>query len=139
MIEGWRGSTVAVDIRIEPEREELLREIPRLREQLDVNVELASPADFLPELPQWRDRSPFLRRERRIDVHHFDPYSQALSKLERGFDQDLDDVREMLGRGLIDRGRTRELLAAIEPQLYRFPAIDPPSFRHRVERFLSQP
>jgi hypothetical protein len=33
------------------------------------------------------------------DVHHFDPYSQALSKVERGFEQDLEDVRQMLERG----------------------------------------
>lgn len=35
-------------------------------------------------------------------MHHFDPYLQALSKLERGFDQDLEDVRAMRERKLID-------------------------------------
>lgn len=73
-----------------------------------------------------------------VDVHHFDPYSQALSKLERAFDQDLEDVGEMLARGLIEGDRVRELFAAIEPELYRFPAVDPGSFGERVERFLRE-
>jgi hypothetical protein len=62
-----------------------------------------------------------------------------LSKLERGFDQDLEDVGEMLARGMIQRRKTLDLLAAIEPELYRFPAIDQRSFRERVERFLREP
>lgn len=139
VLEGWRESTLDVDLRLEPEVDDLLREIPRLKEQLGVNVELASPADFLPELPGWRERSPFLRREGRLDIHHFDPYSQALSKLERAFDLDIEDVMEMVKRGLVEPGRALELLAAIEPELYRFPAVDPSSFRQRVERFLRAP
>jgi hypothetical protein len=137
VLEGWRRSTIDVDIRLEPHSDALLREIPQLKERLAVNVELASPPDFIPELPGWRDRSPFVRREGRLDVHHFDPYSQALAKLERAFDQDLEDVSAMLARGLIERDRTLELFNAIEPDLYRYPAIDPGSFRARVERALS--
>lgn len=139
VLEGWRGTTIDVDVRFEPEADELLREIPRLKERLSVNVELASRVDFLPELPQWRERSPFVRRDGRLDVHHFDPYTQALAKLERAFDQDLEDVREMVARGLVERERLRELHAAIEPELYRFPAVDPASFRERVGRFLAEP
>ena len=133
MIVGWRSSTLDVDIRLEPESDDLLRRIPDLKEHLDLNVELASPPDFIPELPAWRDRSPFVMREGRLDVHHFDPYSQALSKVERGFDHDLVDVAAMLERGLIERSRALELYEAIEPVLHRYPAIDPASFRAKVQ------
>jgi hypothetical protein len=98
-----------------------------------VNIELASPPDFIPELPGWRDRSPHVLREGSVDVHHFDPYSQALSKIERGFEQDLTDVRTMIERGLVEPARLRELYEAIEPELYRYPAIDPPAFRHKLD------
>jgi hypothetical protein len=135
VLEGWRGSTVDVDLRLEPDSDALLREIPRLKEQLGINVELASPSDFIPELPGWQDRSPFVRREGRLDIHHLDPYSQALSKLERAFDQDLEDVHAMLERGLVDRALALDLFARIEPELFRYPAIDPASFRARVDRF----
>jgi hypothetical protein len=102
-----------------------------------VNVKLAAPPDFIPELPGWRKRSPLIRREGRLDVHHFDPYSQALSKLERAFDQDVEDIQAMLDRGLIEPSTALDLFKRIEPELYRYPAIDPTSFHERVERALS--
>ena len=136
VIEGWRATTIDVDLRFEPEQDELLRELPALKERLGVNIELASPPDFIPELPGWRERSPLVFKEGGVAVHHFDLYSQALSKIERGFDQDLDDVRRMIERGLVAPARLRELYDAIEPELYRYPAIDPPTFRHKVESAL---
>lgn len=136
VLEGWRASTVDIDVRFEPDADELLRVIPELKERLQVNVELVSPPDFIPELPGWRDRSPFVLREGNLDVHHFDPYSQALAKLERAFDQDLQDVRDMLERELIEPGRALELYEVIEADLYRHPAIDPATFRARVEAAL---
>lgn len=132
VIEGWRASTVDIDVRFEPDTDELLRHLPALKERLEVNVELTSPPDFIPELPEWRERSPFLFREGSLDVHHFDPYSQALAKVERAFDQDLKDVRDMIERGLVDPARALALYAAIEPELFRYPAIDPGTFRSRV-------
>jgi hypothetical protein len=56
---GWREATIDVDLRFEPEANELLRALPALKERLRVNIKLASPPDFIPELPGWRERSPF--------------------------------------------------------------------------------
>lgn len=136
VMRGWRASAL-VDIRLEPEADELLLAIAALKDRLDLNVELASPPDFIPELPDWRERSPFLFREGKVDVHDFDPYSQALSKIERGFAQDLEDVEAMFLDGLVDRDRLGELFGEIEPALFRYPAIDARSFRRKVERVLS--
>jgi hypothetical protein len=133
VLHGWRTTTIDVDVHLEPQTDELLRAIPALKETLEINVELASPADFIPELPGWRDRSLFIDRLGRLTARHYDLYAQALAKLERGHALDLTDVRELLTRGLVDRRRTRELFAAIEPELYRYPAVDPRSFRRRVE------
>lgn len=130
---GWRTTTVDVDIALEPEHDALLRALPRLKEELQINVELASPGDFIPLPAGWPDRSPFVTREGKLTFRHFDPYAQALAKLERGHAQDLDDVRAMGDRSLVEPRRLRELFAEIEPQLYRFPAVDPPSFREAVE------
>lgn len=94
---------------------------------------------IIPELPEWRDRSRFVRREGRLDVFHLDFYSQALSKLERSFDQDLEDVRAMVDRGLVDPVVAIGLFEQIESELFRYPAIDPPSFRARVERAFPSP
>ena len=130
---GWRVTTVDLDIKMVPERDSLFRAIPSLKEKLEVNVELASPADFIPELPGWQERSRFIVREGKIDFFHYDFYSQALSKLQRGHAKDLEDVREMIERELVEPQKAMELFEAMEGQLYRFPSIDPASFRRRVE------
>ncbi|HZI28919.1 MAG TPA: hypothetical protein VFD64_12195 [Gemmatimonadaceae bacterium] len=42
----------------------------------------------------------------------------------------------MLSRGLIARAELRAQYAQIEPELYRYPAIDPASFRQALESLL---
>ncbi len=130
---GWRAATVDVDLVLEPELDELLRELPLLKETLRINVELASPADFIPLPEGWRDRSPLIAREGRLVFRHFDPLSQALAKLERAHERDLEDVRQLIAAGMVEPDRLRAAFAEIEPHLYRFPAIDPRRFRARVE------
>ena len=130
---GWRASTIDVDAKIEPENDEILRAIPEIKERLSINVELASPGDFIPELPDWRDRSPSIVREGNLAFHHYDFYAQALAKIERRNAQDLPDVRSMYASNLITSDRLLQLFAAIEPQLFRYPSLDPRSFRRAVE------
>lgn len=76
--------------------------------------------------------SPLIRREGKLSFHHFDPVAQALSKAERGHEKDLQDIREMIARGLVNPAEALAQFEAIEPDLYRFPAIDPASFRTAV-------
>jgi hypothetical protein len=132
----WRPATLDVDLKFEPDQDAVLRAIPRLKEALDVNIELASPGDFIPELPGWRDRSLHIARADLLDFFHYDFYAQALSKVERGHAMDRLDVQEMLTRGLVERARLAELFTAIEPELYRYPAIGPAAFRLAVEDLL---
>ncbi len=131
--EGWRDSTIDIDLTLGPNADEVLRAIPAIKESLNVNVELVSPADFIPVKPGWEDRSPFIAQEGTVTFRHYDLYAQALAKIERGHETDRTDVAALLARGLVERGRLREYFHAIEPELYRFPAIDPPSFRRAVE------
>lgn len=135
---GWRDTTVDADILIVPERDSLFRALPRLKEELQINVEIVSPAHFIPELPGWRERSLFIAREGLLSFYHYDPYAQALAKIERGHAKDLADVEALIARELVEPGRLRELHDAIEPRLHRYPAIDPPSFRRRLEETLSR-
>jgi len=135
---GWRDSTIDADVLFVPERDSLYRALPRLKEELQINVEIASPAHFIPELPGWRERSLFIGREGRLSSYHYDPYAQALAKIERGHDKDLADVEELIKGGFVDPIRLRELHRAIEPLLHRYPAIDPPSFRRRLEDVLAR-
>lgn len=133
---GWRSATVDVDIDLDPEQDELLRALPRIKDELEVNVELASPGHFIPLPDGWEQRSLPVAREGLLSFRHFDPYSQALAKLERGHTQDVEDVRAMLERGLVEPERLRAYFDEIEPELYRFPAIEAADFRQAVEAAL---
>lgn len=135
---GWRATTIDVDLKVVPETDQLLQTIPSLKEQLAINVELASPADFIPELPGWDARSIYIARAGALSFYHYDFYAQALAKIERGHTQDRDDVRQMLRRSLIEPAIVRRYFDEIEPLLYRYPAIDPPSFRQALDEMLSE-
>lgn len=132
----WRATTVDIDIKMVPEQDSMYRSLPSLKESLEMNIELAAPDQFIPALDGWQDRSQFIAREQLISFHHYDFYSQALAKIERGHSRDITDVDAMIELGLVERGKCVEHFDRIEPLLFRFPAIDPPSFRRAVERVM---
>lgn len=84
----------------------------------------------------WEERSRFIAHEGGVAFYHFDLY--ALAKVERGHAQDVEDVRTMLKLGLVESERALWYLEAIEPELYRFPAIDPPSLRRAAEAIFGE-
>jgi hypothetical protein len=133
---GWRNSTIDVDIHIVPEDDRLLRALPELKESLELNVELACPAHFIPELPGWQERSLFITQESKLSFSHYDLYAQALAKIERGHLLDVADVEQMFRRGFIELSRLKNLFDAIELQIYRYPAINSSTFRQAVEKMI---
>jgi hypothetical protein len=137
LLHEWRAATVDIDLRIEPDTGDVLRAIPALKEELELNVELASPGDFIPELPGWRERSPFIAREGPLSFHHYDFNAQALSKIERSHARDLVDVTAMIDRGLVLRADLLRFFQMIEPELFRYPAIHGPTFRRAVEAIVA--
>ena len=132
VLEGWRETTIDIDLKAMPEPRGFFEAIAELKDLVDLNVELAAPDKFIPELGGWQERSLFVARHGQIDFFHYDPYSQALAKIERGHARDLNDVAAMLDRRLIARDRLWTLFLEIEPKLLRFPAIEPAAFRAAV-------
>ena len=137
LLYGWRGSTIDVDLKADPEPSGFFEAIAAIKDLLDVNIELAAPDQFIPELPGWRDRSSFIAKHGLLEFFHYDIYSQALAKIERGHDRDVTDVQAMCQHQLITKGRLWELFQAIEPGLIRYPAITPSEFRRAVDQFCS--
>src|SRR6267142_4083421 len=111
---GWRTSTIDIDLKIIPESDEILRSLPQLKERLQVNIELAAPDDFIPELPGWQERSRFIQQEGKLSFFHYDFYAQALAKIERGHTKDLQDVDELFKNRLVEPELLLRLFSAIE-------------------------
>jgi len=135
---GWRDSTIDIDLKAVPDSDEILRNLPALKERLHVNVELASPDDFIPELPSWQERSRFILQAGKLTFLHYDFYAQALAKIQGGHHVDLSDVQQMIQDGLVKPERLLEFFSQIEEKIYKYPALDREQFRAAVERVVRE-
>lgn len=138
VLKDWRPTTLDIDLHFAPEPKGAFEAITDIKRSLNINIELAKPSDFIPEVPGWEDRSPFVEKVRDAQFFHYDFVSQALAKLERGHEKDLLDVREMHKRGIIDGSQLLDYFESIAPNLIRYPAIDADSFRERVEKMVKE-
>ena len=134
---GWRASTVDIDLKLDPEPAGVFEAIAKLKDQLGVNVELASPDQFIPAVPGWQSRSEWVGDYGPLQVRHFD-FTQALAKIERGHARDLDDVRSMWRASKIGAEALLQGFAAIQSQLIRYPGIDARRFERRVLSFCEE-
>jgi len=115
---GLRGTTKDVDVHYEvsPDRHGAFVSVLRdLKESLSINIEEAYPGDFIPLPPGSEKRSTFVERFGQVDVFLFDPYSVALSKLSRGHDPDIEDVKALLAKDIIETPELRRLFETILP------------------------
>jgi hypothetical protein len=97
--EGLRQQTLDIDLALEIANEDhsaFITAVRTLKERLSLNIEEASPADFIPLPSGYRERSQFVGRYGQLDVFYFDLYSTALSKIERGTENDFADVLSLL-------------------------------------------
>ena len=138
MLIGGRDRTVDIDCKFDPEPQGIYEALSQAKEELNINIELASPDHFIPPLPDWAKRSRFIGKYGKLDVYHYDFYSQALAKIERGLQRDLEDVENMVQHGLIERRKVGEFFQKIVGHLMKYPGIDQEAFSKKVERFLKQ-
>lgn len=130
--EGLREQSLDIDIAYEVENKfeaEFANTIRLLKDELQINVEQASPGDFIPLPAGWKERAKFVGRFGQVDVFHFDLYSTALSKIERGREGDYQDVIALLDAGQIEMAELREALANIMPR------VEQESLKRNPERF----
>ena len=118
VFEGYRERTLDVDLTLEVSAEgysQLVQALQEIMLALDMNIEEASPGDLIPLPAGYADRHEFIGCYGQVDVFHFDWYSNALSKIERGRQQDLADVVTMLQHGRIEWDRLASMFQEILP------------------------
>lgn len=131
-----QGLTQDIDIRVSgPNEGELTVAIQKLIERLQINVEFASPADFIPLPSQWEMQARFIGRYGTIDVFYFDFYSIALSKMERGNNRDIADVKLLVQQGIITLDELDRAYQEVLSQLGkgRYPRLTPRRFAERYQ------
>ena len=129
---GWREMTLDVDVKADPEPLGFFESLPRLKESLEINIELASPDQFVPALRGWRERSVFIATHGRLGFYHYDFYGQALAKIERAHARDRLDVTAMITDGLVVPAVLATLVAEVRTEMLRYPAIDADSLVQHV-------
>ena len=133
--QGWRASTIDVDLYADDEA--VFLDIQRIKESQQINVEFARPEHFVPPLADAAARHLFVATFGGVSFFHYDPYSQLLSKVVRGFRRDLEDARHFIVAGLVDVARFQKLADAIpEAAFARYPALSRRAVLEAVNAFL---
>jgi hypothetical protein len=102
---GLRPVTMDIDYVARSEHAQALQQferlLPRLKDRLNVSVEPASPADFMPVSEGVLDRSRYVRNHGSIAVYHYHYPTLALAKVARSAEHDLIDVELLIREGII--------------------------------------
>ena len=128
------GSTQGIDVEVHAaDEDEMMDVIRRLKDTLKINIEFASPGDFIPLPSQWEMNARYIARYGAIDVFYFDFYSIALSKIERGSTRDINDVKLLLQQGIITLQGLDTAYNEILPRVGKRPynRLDPTQFVSR--------
>jgi Nucleotidyltransferase of unknown function (DUF6036) len=120
VFEALRPQTLDIDVVLEVSPEvhgELIQAIRTLKDELSINVEEASPGDFIPLPAGYESRHAYIDRFGLLDVLHFDLYSTALSKIERGRVQDVEDVLALLQAGHLEWNKLEACFQDVLPRM----------------------
>lgn len=125
----------------EPDPIVLLDAIDRAQDFIETTVDIIRMGETMPLPDDFGSRAEKVEdlNLRFLTVRHFDPYSIALTKLNRSEQRDFSDVGAMVGSGLID---CAELRHHAESVAKRFPRgtsrPDKDDFRRKVDGFIRQ-
>ena len=114
--EGYRQNTLDIDISFEVADDDhgaFVAAVRELKELLALNIEEASPAELIPPPSGNKERNQFIGRYGQLDVFHYDLFSTALSKIERGTESDFEDVLLLLRSGRLVSSRLADCFEEI--------------------------
>src|SRR5438270_3895743 len=125
------GTTQDIDVEVRAANEDkMLESIRQLKDTMNINIEIASPGDFIPLPKQWEMNAKYVGRYGTVDVFYFDFYSIALSKIHRGNTRDINDVKLLLQEKVITLQGLDDAYNEILPRVGKGPynKLDPRQF-----------
>jgi hypothetical protein len=106
--------------------------LKKLARELKLDLESVPLGEFIPLPPEAAQRHRLVGKFGRATVYIFDLYSIALSKIARGFESDLDDVKFLLDQRLIEWRLLETHFEAVLPKA-KSADILPTEFREYFE------
>ena len=95
-------------------------ELEKLADELQIEVEAVPLEQFIPVPLDAHLRHCLIGQFGALQVFVFDPYSIALSKLDRGLPTDLQDIEFLLQQGVIERSQLAVVLEQALTQAVEF-------------------
>lgn len=106
--------------------------IRALKNELSVNVEPASPADFLPVPRSALARSRFVGQWGVVSVYYYHLPSLVIAKAARGLEQDLTDVERLIRAGELEWAEVEETWAEIRSRSTGWLRYEPDDIEQRL-------
>lgn len=127
---------VGDDIHPEPLHQTILR----IAEELDVDAEPVPLDKFVPLPPGHEERTIRVGQFENLEIFIADPYSIALSKVDRGADTDYDDLVFLVQRGYVDADSFERMIQEALPLANMFD-FHPDILKHlqELKKRLGQP
>jgi hypothetical protein len=128
------------DIGLVVTRGDLYQAARKVAQAMNIPIEFTSLSLWIPLPRQWETRSRYVGRYGKIDVFYLDFYAVALSKMNRGNDRDINDVKLLLQQGLLSLAGLDaaygEVVANMGKGRYR--RMDPQQFARRYQAIRAQ-
>ena len=84
------------------QKDELQHVIDEVAHEMRLEVDAVPIGGFVPLASEAEERRVFIGQFSSLQVYIFDPYAIALSKVDRGFDTDVEDILFLIRRGDVD-------------------------------------
>lgn len=118
---GGTRSTVDIDyVGDDVNKTDLQRVMDQVALEFGVEVEAVPIDQFIPMPIATTERHLLVGQFGQIDVYVLDPYAIALSKLDRGFDTDIDDIVFLVQQKLVTMPELGEVVAAAIKRAYGY-------------------
>ncbi len=109
---------------------ELHRIIMQAAKELKIFVEPVPIEKFIPLPDGSNERNIRIGQFGNLEVYVADPYGIALSKLDRGFDTDFDDIIFLIQSGRVDLDKLERMAQAVLPRAREFDIISTDFLAH---------
>lgn len=118
------------------QKDEFQRIIDEVAREMHIEVDAVPIEGFIPLSADAQERNLEVGRFGNLHVYVFDPYAIALSKIDRGFDTDIEDIVFLIRRGDVDLHKLELLVYAALEQAGEF-GFDPKSMFDHLDTLRS--
>lgn len=116
---------------------ELQQTIDQVSEEMGIEVEAVPIAGFVPLPEDSVERRVPVGRFDTIEVFVLDPYTIALSKIDRGFDTDIEDVIFLIRREFVQLEKLESLVRSAMERAGEF-SLSPSEMRNHLQAVRDQ-